>query len=399
MATGVQSAQSSVAVERVRPSLALLALVFVRLGVGAFGGPAMAQYIHRQVVVRRRWIDDEGFRDCIVLGQSVPGSVVMHISALVGLKVRGALGALLAFVCFILPGMALMLALSAAYVATRTVAHAMAVMSGLQVIVVALILHGVWFFGQKYARSRQGLLIAALSLGLLALKVSPIWVLLVSAGAGMALFGRDPEGQDAAAHNVEGGGERTAALGVIAALAAMTAALWWWRRSAAILALVLMKIDMFAFGGGSTTVPLLFHEFVSTRHWLTARMLVDGIALGQITPGPIVITATFVGYVQHGLIGGLVGTAAIFMPSFALLMIVAPHFARLKRWRYFGAFSKGTMACTTGLLFFMAVRIGVEVPWSPMRVLLGVATLAALVKRVDTLWVVLAGAAVSWFLF
>ena len=398
MATGVQSTKSRVADERARPSLALLALVFLRLGVGAFGGPAMLHYLHKHVVVRRRWLDDENFRDCLVLAQSVPGPIMMHTSAMIGLKVRGAAGAALAFTCFILPGMVLMLALSAVYVATRTVSHALAVMSGLQVIVVALILYGLWFFGKNYARSWQGLSIAVLSLGLLLLNVSPIWVLLGAAALGMALFGRDPAGQPAA-HNIAGGGERTAALVTIGALAAMTAALFWWRRSAAIMALVLMKIDLFAFGGGSTTVPLLFHEFVTTRGWLTARMLVDGIALGQVTPGPIVITATFVGYVQHGLIGGLVGTAAIFMPSFALLMIVAPHFARLKRWRYVAAFSTGTMAGTAGMMLFMVLRIGVEVPWSPVRVLLGVATMAALVKRVDTLWVVLAGAAVSWFLF
>ncbi len=395
--TGDQSIQERTASECVRPSLMQLVLVFLRLGTGAFGGPAMVHYIRQHVVLKRRWLDEDNFRDCIVLGQSVPGAAVMHMAALVGLKVRGAVGAVLAFVCFILPGALLMLALSAIYVATQTVPHAMAVMAGLQVIVVALMLHGVWFFGRTYGRSRQGLLIAVLSLGLLALKVSPFWVLLAAAAAGAGLFRGETVDPAGAGHDIEARGELTTALAVIAVLAVGTVLLWWWRPRAAVMALLMMKIDVFAFGGGSTTIPLLFHEFVSTRGWLTAKMLVDGIALGQITPGPIVITSTFVGYVQHGLVGGIVGTAAMFLPSFAILMIVAPHFERVKRWRYFTAVSKGTMACFAGLLLFMTLRIGVEVPWSPARVVLGLATLVALYKKVDMLWVVPVGAVISWF--
>jgi chromate transporter len=124
----------------------------------------------------------------------------------------------------------------------------------------------------------------------------------------------------------------------------------------------------------------------------------DGIALGQVTPGPIVITATFVGYLVYGLSGAVVATIAIFTPSFFVLVIVAPFFDRLKNSVYFVRVIDGVFASFVGLLLYVCFKFAATVPWDIVRILLGLAALAALIRKVDILYIVLAGAAISVFI-
>lgn len=124
----------------------------------------------------------------------------------------------------------------------------------------------------------------------------------------------------------------------------------------------------------------------------------DGIALGQITPGPIVITATFVGFIIYGIIRALVATIAVFTPSFLILVLVTPFFDRLKGSVLFSKATKGILASFVGLLFFVTVKFALAVPWDAAMVILGIAALAALIKKADVLYVVLIGAAISMFL-
>jgi chromate transporter len=161
------------------------------------------------------------------------------------------------------------------------------------------------------------------------------------------------------------------------------------------LATLMMKVDIFAFGGGFASVPLMRYEVVELRHWLESKTFMDGIALGQVTPGPIVITATFVGYQIAGLLGAVVGTIAIFTPSFLMVLITVPYFDRLQHSLVFRRALRGVLASFVGLLAAVAVNFGSAVPWSIPAVLIAVAALAALRLKIDILWVVLAGAAIS----
>jgi chromate transporter len=129
------------------------------------------------------------------------------------------------------------------------------------------------------------------------------------------------------------------------------------------------------------------------------KTFMDGIALGQLTPGPIVITATFVGYLLYGLTGALTATAAIFTPSFLILIVVTPFFDRLMTSTYFLSVTRGILASFAGLLFFVTVNFASAVPWDIVKVLLACAAFAALVKKVDILYVVLTGAAISVLMF
>jgi chromate transporter len=162
--------------------------------------------------------------------------------------------------------------------------------------------------------------------------------------------------------------------------------------------LIFTKVDLMAFGGGFTTIPLIQREVVDRYQWITTREFIDGIAMGQITPGPIVITATFVGYRLGGLLGALLGTIAVFFPSFILVMTLAPHYDRIKRSRYVQIMVRGILAAFLGMLLFVVYRFGEEAlldwrTWSLMA-----AAWIALWRKVDLLLVVGVGAGVSLLL-
>ena len=157
----------------------------------------------------------------------------------------------------------------------------------------------------------------------------------------------------------------------------------------------MLKVDIFAFGGGFASVPLMLHEVVAVRGWLDSKTFMDGIALGQVTPGPIVITATFVGYQIAGVLGAVVGTISIFTPSFLMVLVTVPYFDRLQHSLWFRRALRGVLASFVGLLVAVAINFGLAAAWSIPAVLIAAAAFAALRFKIDILWVVLAGAGLS----
>jgi chromate transporter len=163
--------------------------------------------------------------------------------------------------------------------------------------------------------------------------------------------------------------------------------------------LIFMKVDLMAFGGGWTSIPLIQREVVDGLGWLTTREFIDGIALGQVTPGPIVITATFVGYKAGGLVGALLGTIAVFFPSFVIVATLAPHYDRIKRSPAIQMMVRGILAAFIGMLLFVAYRFGREALVDIRTWGLMVAAGVALWRKVDLLAIVGVGAALSLLLF
>ena len=161
----------------------------------------------------------------------------------------------------------------------------------------------------------------------------------------------------------------------------------------------MLRIDLFAFGGGFASLPLMFHEVVNAMGWMDGKTFMDGIALGQVTPGPIIITATFVGYLVRGFPGALVATAAIFTPSFVVLVAATPVFDRLKSAKYFSGTTRGILASFVGLLFYMTIRFALAVPWEPGKVLFGIAVVFALARKMSILHIVLIGSVLSMVVF
>jgi chromate transporter len=164
-------------------------------------------------------------------------------------------------------------------------------------------------------------------------------------------------------------------------------------------AVVMLKIDLFAFGGGFAALPLMFHQVVNVKGWIDSKTFMDGIALGQVTPGPIIITATFIGYLLYGFAGALVSTIAILTPSLLIVLLTAPFFDKLKNSRFFVRATRAILATFVGLLLFVAIRFALSISWTILAAFFGFAAYMALFKQVHVLYVISAGAVVSIVLF
>jgi len=355
----------------------------------------MVAYIRDLSVKRNQWVDEKTFKDGVTLAQAIPGATAMQIAAYIGLRTRGTWGALLSYVGFGLPAFALMLMLAVFYERARSISQIMSLFNGLQVVVVAIIVNALYVFGKSAVTNYREALLAALSAAFFWSGASPFFIVIIAALTGVVLF-RDAENESLSILCPEKNGLPVKSIVLLAVvMVAVLAALYVARRDFFNLALMMLRIDLFAFGGGFASLPLMLHEIVNVRGWLDHRTFMDGIALGQVTPGPIIITATFVGYLAYGLAGAVVATVAIFTPSFLILISVAPLFDKLKRSPYFSKATKGILASFVGLLLFVSVKFILNVPWDLVRVLLGLAAMLALVKKVDVLYVVLLGAVMS----
>jgi len=381
----------------VKPSAAKLFLAFLRLGSTAFGGPAMVAYIGRMAVEKKQWLTKESFEAGVALCQSIPGATAMQTAAYVGLRAGGPRGALAAFVGFGFPAFTLMVVLAAVYRQTRGLAPVLAAFHGLHVVVVALIANAAFNFGLGSLRNWRDALLAMGAAAFLVLHGNPIIAIVGAAALGLLLY-RSVASPEAEWPAEAADGPRRPlrfAAGLVVCVAAGLATLFFLDRMLFALALLMLKIDLFAFGGGFASVPLMLHEVVDARGWLDSQTFMDGIALGQVTPGPIVITATFVGYQVAGLAGAVVGTVSIFTPSFLMVLATVPYFDRLHRSLLFRRALRGVLVSFVGLLAAVAVNFALAVSWSLPAAILAVAALVALRLKVDILWVVLAAAIAS----
>jgi len=375
-----------------------LFLSFFRLGLTAFGGPAMVAHIRELSTERHQWIEEIDFKNGVALCQSIPGAIAMQVAAYVGLKVRGISGALAAYIGFGLPAFIFMLILSVLYARFNNLPKFISLFNGLQVIVVAIIFHATYSFGRNIANNYKSLIVALLSAISFWFGISPFIVIIGAGTLGMAFLKVSASRTVTNSKTKETQWSARQIAGLLVAFLICFTGLYFLSAILFNLAAVMLKIDIFAFGGGFASLPLMLHEIVMGKGWLDSKTFMDGIALGQVTPGPIVITATFVGYLVYGLSGAIVATIAIFTPSFFILVIVAPFFDRLKNSVYFLRAIDGFFASFVGLLLYVCFKFATTVPWDIARILLGLAALAALICKVDILYIVLAGAVISVFI-
>jgi chromate transporter len=379
-------------------SLHRLFLVFLKLGATAFGGPAMLAYMRTVVVERQHWLAEEPFQAGVALCQTIPGATAMQMTAYVGFRLRGVAGAAVSFIGFGLPAFLLMLALSAGYVRAAHLPTALAALQGLRVIIVAIVANATWSFGRTSLHTWRDGLMALVGAGLFGWGIHPILVILVAAVCGCVLLRRPP-----LAPLAEEAAWPTRLPRPLLSLVALTMVgclfLFFIDRRLFTLAVLMFQLDVFAFGGGFASVPLMFHEIVEVRAWMDGPTFLDGIALGQITPGPIVITATFVGYVLYGVLGALLATMSVFLPSFVIVIGIVPYFDWFRRSRAVQQALSGIVCTVVGLLLTVTVRLAWEIPWDMPRAVLASAAFGALWFQVDLLWVVLIGTALSVVVF
>jgi len=354
----------------------------------------MVAYIRHLAVEQEKWLDDASFRDGVALCQAIPGATAMQTAAYVGVRTRGLPGAAVSFVGFGLPAFCFMMILSIAYGRTHDMPLVLSVFQGLRAVTVALVAYATLSFGKTSLRNWADLLIAAAAASLFGLRVNPILVILLAGLSGLLL------------HRGKRFPQTTAALGapthlgrrlvpLLLAVALALGLLFLADRSLFGLAILMFRIDLFAFGGGFASVPLMYHEIVEVRSWMDGATFVNGIALGQVTPGPIVITATFVGHWLRGALGAVVATTSIFLPSFLVLVAVMPYYDRLRASASFHRCISGILSSFVGLLLSVTIQFAVTAAWDTPRILLAAASFAALLLKVEVLWIVLAATVIA----
>jgi chromate transporter len=377
------------------PSPADLFLNFLRLGLTAFGGPSMVAYIRGLAVERKGWLTAREFSEGVGFCQLVPGATAMQTAAYVGLYCRGVPGAAASYIGFGLPAFCLMLFFAIVYAQTGNLPPIAAVFSGLQAVVVAIVSNAAISFGKTTLKNWKHWLIAILSAALFWRGLNPLYVILIAAGAGWLLLARSiaPETMSDR-QGVIPFYKRSLVL-IFAGAGAALALLYFLRPDLLRLALLMFKIDLLAFGGGFASVPIMYHEVVDVNGWIAGRTFMNGIVLGQATPGPVVITATFIGYLLTGFPGAVVATVSVFLPSFLIVVGLSPFYGRLASSQIFRWAIHGVLCSFVGLLVFVALRFGSQVHWDLVHVLLAAGALIALLRKVDLLWVVLAGVTLS----
>jgi chromate transporter len=355
-----------------RVSLADLARYFIRLGFTAFGGPAAhIAIMEDDLVRRRRWLTRAHFMDMLAATQLVPGPNSTEMAIHIGYVQRGFAGLIVAGVCFITPAFLIVLAISIAYVIYGKLPAVGALFYGIQPVIVAIVIQATYRLGRTAWTT-----IAFCALGLIALiatlfaPIDPIWVIVIGGLAGVLIRRQALPANGVALLALADGKRMLAALGDRLSAKAATIlpggepmigpliqtisepALWQ-------LALFFLKVGATLIGSGYLLISYLQNDLVNRFGWLTPRQLIDAIAVGQMTPGPVFTTAGFVGYViragpagdiARGTIGAAVCALAIFFPSFVIVALLGPLMPRVRTSAIMAAFLDGVNAAVVGTI-------------------------------------------------
>jgi len=385
-----------------RPQISLWTIFtsYFIVGLTAFG-MAILQKL-KALVMDNAWLSEEEMNDGLAMVQLYPGPLMVDFSAYVGYKLRGVLGAILATIGFILPSFVLMSVLSAFYFAAGNLPWVHPLFLGLEALVVGVLFNVTLEMAGRNIQQRTQAVIMLLAFGALLFKVNAVLIVLVALALGAWLIRPMPgAGKNAGAGKPGPKVEpislkRWAGIGaVIAVILAVVAFSWSLKSEIGGLALSLFKIGSVAFGNGSAIIPLIQYEAVEAHSWMSLSQFADGIALGQITPGPFLITATFIGYKLAGFWGGLLATFAIFSPSFAMTLVFTEVFARIRNLKPVRGALMGVMASFVGLLAVVLLQLGGVALTTPAAfALAGAAFVAVRWFKVDILWVFIGGLAV-----
>jgi chromate transporter len=358
--------------------------LFFKLGIVGFGGPAAHIAMMRdEVVRRRRWIDDARFLDLLGMTNLIPGPNSTEMAIHLGYVRAGWPGLVLGGACFILPAMVIVLTLAWAYVAYGARPEAAAVLYGIKPVIIAVVVQAAWGLARTAVK---GPLLAALGVATVALYALGMHELVLLIGGGLVI---------ALARQLGSGHTPTIVLLTTSATAAVAGGVGA-AVSLTTLCLTFLKIGAVLYGSGYVLLAFLRNDFVERLAWLTDRQLLDAVAIGQFTPGPVFTTATFIGYVVAGWTGGVLATIAIFLPSFVFVALSHPLVPKIRASRAAAAFLDGVNVAALGLMVAVTWQLGrtaiVDVPTALLAVL---AAVALVVFRVNSAWLVVGGAVVG----
>lgn len=343
-------------------------LLFLRLGLLGFGGPAAHIALMREEVVRRRgWLSEAEFLDLVGAVNLLPGPNSTELAIHIGLRQAGLPGLLVAGVAFIFPATLLVLGFAWAYVRFGHLPAVLAGWNGAKPVVVAVVALAVLAFGRTAVRARGAWLAAATALAL-ALAGAPELAALLAGGTASLLFYQ-------------------ARRGTVAGVVGLDWLLWYF-----------LKVGSVLYGSGYVLLSFLRGGLVERARLLSESQLLDAVAVGQITPGPVFTTATFVGYLLRGVPGALVATVGIFLPAFVLVGLGGPLVTWLRRTPRARAFLDGVNAAAVALMGLVVVQLGHSALTSVPALLVLLASFGLLSAGVNSAWLI-AGGAVAGLLF
>lgn len=375
-----------------RKNLLELTSLFLRLGFTAFGGPAahIGMY-HHEVVVRRKWLSEQQFLDLLGMVNLIPGPNSTEMVIAIGLRQGGVPGLVLSGVAFILPAMLIVTGMAWVYVAYGSLPQTGWLMYGIKPVMIAIILQALWMLGRKAVRDWLTAAAAITGLILLLAGVSPLWALALG---GLLVFSshiwhrRKAAGLHGALWFAPGLAGSTLAAAIPFSLNTLF--------------LTFLKIGAVLYGSGYVLLAFLRADFVERLGWLTDQQLLDAIAVGQITPGPVFTTATFIGYLLGGLPGALLGTLGIFLPSFFFVLLVHRQLEHLRKSATTAALLDGFNAASLGLMAAVTLQLGQSSLVDIWTFVIAALSLLGLTRfKVNATWLVLAGGLIGlvryWF--
>ena len=379
-------------------SLRELVFLFLKLGTIAFGGPAAhIAMMEDEVVRRRRWLSKEKFLDLLGAANLIPGPSSTEMAIYIGYLQAGWIGLLIAGVCFILPAAIIVTILAWAYVQFGSLPQAVGILYGVKPVIIAIILLALWSLGRAAVKNRFLAGVGLVALLLSFLGVNPLIVIL---GAGSFtgltrwIIGLRKK-------------ERPTSLSLFLLLIAPALAYVAQTVAATPYAtpslfglseifLIFLKIGSVVFGSGYVLLAFLRGDLVARLGWLTDSQLIDAVAVGQMTPGPVFTTATFIGYLLAGPLGAFVATVGIFLPAFILVAISGPLIPRIRQSTMAGAFLDGVTVASLALMTFVTYELGRAALIDVVTIILAITSAVLLMRfRLNSAWLVIIGAAVG----
>lgn len=394
------------------PTLCDIVKTALYIGSVGYGGPAILGLMKKTIIQEKGWVTQEEFFNGLSFSQFLPGGPGVTLMGYLGYRLKGLPGGILMPFAFVFPAMAAITVLAWVYFNYGNLPFVHSIFTGLGAIVVAMLINATLIMGNSVfpetnLRSCKGLAITAFAFSGLALLHWNVFAVIVLSGlAGMLLFLSDREPPNAPARPASAPAPASPPADrlrdglLLAALGGGLGLVFWLAAGSWEIFATFFKIGTATYGGGFAAIPVIQHVVVDGLHWLDLTAFRDGIALGQITPGPVFITATFIGYKLQGILGATVATVAVFAPSLALMMLLNRVHARIKNLRTVQAFIRGLLASIIGLLLSVLQQFGLQslVNWQTWS-LFSLASCYLIVWKKDALWLILATVGLSLLVF
>jgi chromate transporter len=398
-----------------KPSLLELLKTTFYIGVIGYGGPAILALMKKTFVHKKEWISEKEFMNALSLAQILPGATGVSVMGYIGFKLHKLWGGILAPLLYILPATIAMIALAWTYFAFGDLSFVKALFAGLGALVVALLINATLILGKSVfkkitIKDWKGFTISlATFVGIFFLKINIIWLILTAGFLGFLFYYFTKEFEDEKAKKGEvllaepdvlkreHLSAKDFAPVILATTVFAVGLLMPFTRN---LIATFLGIGALAFGGGFTTIPLIQHQVVNIHSWLTVKQFMDGIALGQITPGPVFITATFIGYHVAAIIGALFATLAIFTPSLIAMIVLADIHGRVQNLKIVKVIVKGFLSGFIGLLVAVTLQFAFKslISWQAWLIF-ALAIIWLMILKKDSVWAIVGTIVLSLFIF